>query len=117
LKKKKTKTSSKKYFLKYSLGKFCRTILLNKLLDKLYFTVTLLIDGTSSEFNLNEHACLTIRFLYVESIILDRVDSITDLGVEMDSRMSFSRHIDVTVGKALVMLGFVKRLSGEFKDP
>jgi hypothetical protein len=44
-------------------------------------------------------------------IILDRVDSITDLGVVMDSRMSFSRHIDVTVGKALAMLRFVKRLS------
>jgi hypothetical protein len=34
----------------------------------------------------------------------------------MDSRMSFSRHIDVTVGKVLAMLGFVKR-SGEFRDP
>jgi hypothetical protein len=31
-------------------------------------------------------------------IILDRVDSISDLGVKMDSRMSFSGHIDVTVG-------------------
>jgi hypothetical protein len=35
----------------------------------------------------------------------------------MDCRMSFSRHIDVTVGKTLAMLGFVKRLSGEFRDP
>jgi hypothetical protein len=46
--------------------------------------------------------------------IPDRVDSITDLGVVMDNRMSIS--IDVTVGKALAMLGFVKRLSGEFRD-
>jgi hypothetical protein len=44
-------------------------------------------------------------------------DSITDLGVVMDSRISFSRQIDVAVGKALVMLEFVKRLSGEFMDP
>jgi hypothetical protein len=47
-------------------------------------------------------------------IILDRVDSYTDLGVVMDSRMSFSRHINL---KALAMLRFVKILSGEFRDP
>jgi hypothetical protein len=39
-------------------------------------------------------------------IILDRVDSINDLGVIMDSKMSFTGHIDVTVGKALANLGF-----------
>jgi hypothetical protein len=49
--------------------------------------------------------------------ILDRVDSINDLGVMMDSKMSFTGHIDVTVGKALAMLGFVRRLSCEFRDP
>jgi hypothetical protein len=43
--------------------------------------------------------------------ILDRVDSINELGVMMDSKMSFTEHIDVTVGKALAMLGFVRRLS------
>jgi hypothetical protein len=37
-------------------------------------------------------------------IILDPFDSITDLEVVMDSSMSFSRHIDVTVGKAMPML-------------
>jgi hypothetical protein len=35
----------------------------------------------------------------------------------MDSKMPFSRHIDVTVGKYLAMQEFVKRLSGEFRDP
>jgi hypothetical protein len=49
--------------------------------------------------------------------ILDRVDSINDLGVMMDSKMLFTGHIDVAVGKALAMLGVVKRLSCEFKDP
>jgi hypothetical protein len=33
----------------------------------------------------------------------------------MDSNMSFTGHIDVTVGKALAMLGFVKRLSCKFE--
>jgi hypothetical protein len=59
-----------------------------------------------------------VEFPYMlGGIILDRVDSITDLGVVMDSRMSFSGHIEVTVGKAMAMLGFVKRLTGEFRDP
>jgi hypothetical protein len=35
----------------------------------------------------------------------------------MDSRMSLSKQIDVTVGKVTAMLGFVKRLAGEFRDP
>jgi hypothetical protein len=35
-------------------------------------------------------------------IILDRVDSINDLRVIMDSKMSFTGHIDVTVGNGLV---------------
>jgi hypothetical protein len=35
----------------------------------------------------------------------------------MGIRMSFSKHIDVTVGKALAMLEFVKRLSDEIVDP
>jgi hypothetical protein len=48
-------------------------------------------------------------------IILDRVDSVNDLGVIMDSKMSFTGHIDVTVGRASVILGFVKRLSCEFR--
>jgi hypothetical protein len=49
--------------------------------------------------------------------ILDRVDSINDLGVIMDSKMYFTGHIDVTVGRALAMLGFLKRLSYEFREP
>jgi hypothetical protein len=59
-----------------------------------------------------------VEFSYM-LVVLDRVDSITDLGAGMDSRMSFSKHIDVTlrIRKALTMLGFVTRLSGEFKDP
>jgi hypothetical protein len=67
------------------------------------------------ELNVGKCKSSTFLRLNVERrIILDRVDSITDLGVVMDSRMSISKHIDVTVRKALAMLGFVKRLSGKF---
>jgi hypothetical protein len=56
-------------------------------------------------------------FYMLGGIILGRIDSINDLGVIMDSKMPFTGHIEVTVGKALAMLGFVKRLSCEFRDP
>jgi hypothetical protein len=61
---------------------------------------------------------IDIEFSYMlGGIILDRVDSINDLGVIMDSKMSFTGRIDVTVGRALGMLGFVKRLSCDFRNP
>jgi hypothetical protein len=41
-------------------------------------------------------------------IIFDGDDTITDLRVVMESRMSFSRHIDVTIGKVLAILGLLK---------
>jgi hypothetical protein len=53
----------------------------------------------------------------LNSSVLERVDSITDLGVVLDSKMTFRNHIDATVAKGLAMLGFIKRLSGEFRDP
>jgi hypothetical protein len=50
-----------------------------------------------------------VQFVYIlGGISLDRV---TDSGVVMDSRMSFSRHIDITVEKALAMLGFMFQVS------
>jgi hypothetical protein len=59
-----------------------------------------------------------IEFSYMlGGIILDRVVTIKDLGVIMESKMSFTGQIDVTVERALAMLGFVKRWSCEFRDP
>jgi hypothetical protein len=58
------------------------------------------------------------RFLYAIGFsTLERVDSITDLGVVLDSKMTFKKHIDVTIAKGFAMLGFIKRLSKEFQDP
>jgi hypothetical protein len=59
-----------------------------------------------------------VEFPYMlRGIFFDHVDSITDLGVVMDRRMSLSRPIDFMVGKALAILGFVKRLAGDIRDP
>jgi hypothetical protein len=35
----------------------------------------------------------------------------------MDEKMTFSEHVDVNVAKAFTMLGFIRRLSLEFKNP
>jgi hypothetical protein len=35
----------------------------------------------------------------------------------MDEKMNFSEHIDVMVGKAFAILGFIRRLSFEFTNP
>jgi hypothetical protein len=45
------------------------------------------------------------------------VSSLIVLTLSMDSKVSFTEHIDVTVGRVLAMLGFVKRLLCEFRDP
>jgi hypothetical protein len=49
--------------------------------------------------------------------VLDRVSSINDMGVIVDEKMLFSEQIDGMVGKAFAMLGFIRRLSFEFRDP
>jgi hypothetical protein len=35
----------------------------------------------------------------------------------MDEKMIFLEHVDVMVGKVFMMMGFIKRLSFEFRDP
>jgi hypothetical protein len=83
--------------------------------------------GEANALELNVGKCDSIKFSRLRhliefsymlgGIIHDRVDSINDLEVIMDNKMSFTGHIDVTVGRALAMLGFVRRLSCEFRDP
>jgi hypothetical protein len=48
--------------------------------------------------------------------VLDQVSSLDNLGV-MDEKMTFSVHLDVMFAIAFAMLGFIWRLSLEFRDP
>jgi hypothetical protein len=41
----------------------------------------------------------------------------TDLGVILNTKLSFREHIDSVVNKGSAMLGFIKRLSRKFRDP
>jgi hypothetical protein len=50
-----------------------------------------------------------VRFQYViGDSDLERVDVIYDLGVFVDSRMTFVNHIESIVSKSAGMLGFIK---------
>jgi hypothetical protein len=53
-----------------------------------------------------------VKFSYkLGGTVLDQVSSINDLGI------IFDEHVDVMVAKAFAMLGFIWRLSLEFRDP
>jgi hypothetical protein len=59
-----------------------------------------------------------VEFAYMLcGTVLDRVNSIYDLRVIIGQKMNFLEHIDVMVGKTFAMLGFIRRLSFEFRDP
>jgi hypothetical protein len=45
------------------------------------------------------------------------VDSICDLGVVLESMHNFTSHIDSLVVKASRMLGYIRRIGKEFRNP
>jgi hypothetical protein len=76
---------------------------------------------------LNISKCKVISFSRAKNVecfdyslngeILERVNVIRDLGVLLDSRLSFDKHVDTTISKAQQTLGFIMRIGREFKDP
>jgi hypothetical protein len=90
---------------------------------KLFLPVKSFQDCMKIQSDLNklsEWCERNILFLNVDkykTITFSRIRyPINDLGVSMDEKMNFSEHIDVMVGKAFAMLGFIRRLSFEFRD-
>jgi len=107
---------------------------------KLYRTIITLVDccalqadvdilyrwceTNGMEININK--CKTISFCRIRSPIcfdykingadLERVNSIKDLGVTVNSKMTFNEHIAATSAKAFAMLGFMRRNTKDFKD-
>lgn len=53
----------------------------------------------------------------VNGLKLDRVTSINDLGVILNSKLCFNEHITAMTSKAFAMLGFIRRNAREFRDP
>lgn len=80
---------------------------------------------TRNRMILNADKCYHITFTkkrkaYTSSYSLDgrvlqKVDKIRDLGVILDSRLTFIPHIDSIVSRASKTLGFIKRICYDFK--
>lgn len=81
---------------------------------------------TENGMELNVKKCKSVVFsrrqsrigfdYFVGSELLERVDSIRDLGVIIDNKLRFDEHICVTTAKAFAALGFVRRNTRFFKD-
>lgn len=52
-----------------------------------------------------------------DSYIIESVELFADLGILLDSKLSFVQHITMTINKARSILAFIKRWSREFNDP
>lgn len=51
------------------------------------------------------------------SQLIERCYKLRDLGVILDSKLTFVEHYNTMINKAFGMLGFIKRFSYNFKDP
>lgn len=75
---------------------------------------------------INSSKCVQITFTrktkpiehnyYVNNVMIKKVTSVRDLGIKLDSKMTFNEHIDMITNKSYKQLGFVKRVSTAFKD-
>ena len=58
-----------------------------------------------------------LSFAYsIDGANLERVDKVSDLGIILDSTLTFSPHIEYIVSKSMKMLGFVKRVTADVSD-
>lgn len=82
-------------------------------------------DDNKLKLNINKCKCITFtkkkkvtKFNYTLSgTILDRVETIRDLGVILDTKLTLDAHIDTICNRAFKMFGFVIRASNDFKRP
>jgi hypothetical protein len=59
-----------------------------------------------------------VNFQYkLDNVVLERKDSIRDLGVIYDSQLTFNDHVDAICSRARRMLGFVMRTGKHFESP
>ena len=59
----------------------------------------------------------TLSFAYsIDDANFERVDKVKDLGIIFDSILTFAPHIEYIISKSTKMLGFVKRVTTDFRD-
>ena len=78
------------------------------------------------DLDLNVGKCKVMSFSRKKNVInydycfteqyISKCDVVSDLGVILDGKLSMNTHIDNVVGRAMRMLGFIKRFSREFDD-
>lgn len=76
--------------------------------------------------SVNIHKCKVITFsrcytlvnhhYTIDACSIDRVQSIRDLGVIVDSKLRFNEHIATITAKAFSILGFIRRNASQFTD-
>lgn len=59
----------------------------------------------------------TIESVYmIQGVVLTRLHVMRDLGVLMDKKLTFSKHVEHIIAKSYSMLGFLMRICKAFKD-
>lgn len=74
---------------------------------------TALNAGVMSFYRIN--APIAFNY-YSNNVNLQKVETVSDLGVTFDRSLSFCIHIDNWVTKALTTLGFIKRTTIDFRN-
>lgn len=77
------------------------------------------------ELNVSKCMCITfhrkkcpLNFEYsIDNVFLARVFEVRDLGIVLDEKLSFNKHISYSIARSYSMLGFVMRICVEFRDP
>ena len=53
----------------------------------------------------------------LNSVVLNRVNVIRDLGVLLDAKLSFNQHIERTINQANSVLGMICAMANDVRDP
>lgn len=84
-----------------------------------YFNINCMKLNEKKTKTISFYKCRSpIEFNYIlnESLI-ERANTIKDLGILLDNKLSYKSHINYVIGKAKSILGWIKRYSYEFDDP
>jgi len=85
-----------------------------------------IIWNRQNNLSLNINKCNVITFLCIDILIsfdytidtcfVTKVNSIRDLGIIIDSNLSFTSHINTLIRKTFKILGFINRNTVDFKN-
>lgn len=81
----------------------------------------------SNRLPLNTNKCKIMSFTrqrqpitahyHIDGEDIERVTEFKDLGLNLDTKLDFKRHIEIICSKAYALLGFIKRICSNMNDP